>query len=149
LSLVDMIEPRYLKLWVNWTCWSFGRRMFGGNIFSVVSSLASFRELGKYMASVLDLVLLLPICIRIPKRWKCRTRIGVRVSRSSLLSTMNTLSSTKNTLLKSKGLPLEEVGCPIRRPLSALRFPFFGDLKKRNSDTLTFASRVSRKACIT
>ncbi len=57
-----------------------------------------------------------------------------------------TLSSMKKRLLKSKGLPLEVVGCPIKRPLSALRLPCFGDLKKRNSEVLTSAFQVSRKA---
>jgi hypothetical protein len=101
------------------------------------------------MASVFDLVLLLPTCICLPNHWKCWTRKGVTVSRSALLSVMKMLSSMKNTLLKSKGLPLEVVGCLIRHPLSALRLPFFGDLKKRNSEALTVAFRVSRKACVT
>ncbi len=51
-------------------------------------------------------------------------------------------------LLKLKGVPLEVVGWLVRRPLSALRLPFFGDLKKRNSDGFVPVFRVSRKACI-
>jgi len=43
---------------VNCTNGLFGRAMFGGRVFSVMSSLATFKELGKNMASVLDFVLL-------------------------------------------------------------------------------------------
>ena len=70
LSSVVMVEPRYLKLWVNFTNWLFGRAMVDGSEFSVMSFFASFRELGKKMASVLDLVLLWPTCICIPSLWK-------------------------------------------------------------------------------
>ena len=51
-----MVEPRYLKLWVNFTNWVFGRAMVDGREFSEMSFFASFRELGKNMASVFDLV---------------------------------------------------------------------------------------------
>jgi hypothetical protein len=44
LSSVIMMDPRYLKLWVNWTCWLFGNFMFGGRILPVVSSFQGARE---------------------------------------------------------------------------------------------------------
>jgi hypothetical protein len=76
--------------------------MLVGKLPSAVSFFASFRELGKNMASVFDLVLFEPMCICIPSLWKCWARMGVRVSKSAQLFVMNTLSSTKKTLLKSK-----------------------------------------------
>jgi hypothetical protein len=60
-SSIVMVEPRYLKLWVNWTFLLFGRMRSGGRLLSVVSSFAFLREFGKYMASVFDLVLFLGI----------------------------------------------------------------------------------------
>ncbi len=94
-SSVVMVEPRYLKLWVNWTFLLFGRMRFGGSFPSAVSFFASLREFGKYVASVFDLVLLQPTCICIPSRWKCWARMGARVSSLVWLSVINMLSSTK------------------------------------------------------
>jgi hypothetical protein len=62
LSSVVISDPRYLKLWVNWTCWLFGRMRLVGRLPSAVTFFASFRELGKNMASIFDLVLLQPTC---------------------------------------------------------------------------------------
>jgi hypothetical protein len=46
-SLTVMVEPRYLNLWVNWTCWLLGRVRFSGRLPFALSSFAAFRELGK------------------------------------------------------------------------------------------------------
>ncbi len=95
LSSTVISEPKYLKLWVNRTRWLLGRTRSGGRLPSAFHSFAFFRELGKNIASVFDLVLLRPTCICIPSLSKCWTRIGIRVSRSSRLSMIKTLSSTK------------------------------------------------------
>ncbi len=71
----------------------------GGNVPSALRRFASFKELGKNMASVFDFMLFPPRCICIPNRLKCWLRMGVSVSNSLRLSVMNTLSSTKKTLL--------------------------------------------------
>jgi len=52
-----MSVPRYLKLCVKKMCWLSGRMMLGGSVPLVLSSLASLSDAGKYIASVLDLVL--------------------------------------------------------------------------------------------
>ncbi len=70
LTSVVMVEPIYLKLWGNCMNWLFVRAMIGGRVFLVMSFLTTFRELGKNMASVLDLVLLCPTCICFPSLWK-------------------------------------------------------------------------------
>ena len=111
----------------------------------VLSSLASLSDAGKNIASVLDLVLWLPMCICNSSHLKCWVRFGARDSRSSRLSVMKTLPST---LLNSNGVPLEEVGCFISHPFSAFRLPFFGGLKWQNSDDFGIIFRVSRNACV-
>jgi hypothetical protein len=49
-----MTEPKYLKVWVNWTCWLLGRARLSGRLPFALSSFAAFRELGKNIASVFD-----------------------------------------------------------------------------------------------
>ncbi len=148
LSSVVMHEPRYLKQWVNCTCWLLGRVRSGGRMLFLVRFFAVFKEAGINIASVLDLMLSFPTCISIPSHLKCWMRVGVKDSSSSRLSVTKTLSSTKNTLLKLKGVPLELVGCPISLPFSAFRLPFLGGLKNLNSVGLVSSGTVSRNACM-
>lgn len=72
----------------------------------------------------------------------------MRVTRSLRLSVKKMLSSTKKTLLNLNGVPLDVVGCLMRQPFRALRFPFFGDLKKRNSEAFTLILSISKNACM-
>jgi hypothetical protein len=67
----------------------------GGNILFSVRDYASFKELGKNIASVLDFTLLPLICICIPGCLKCWLRMGVEVSNSSWVSVINMLSPMK------------------------------------------------------
>ncbi len=127
LSLGLSMEPRYLKLFVNWMCCLSGRGMLGGRTLSILFSiLASVRVLEKHIASVLDLVFFVPTCICIPSLLKCCTRIGARVLSSLMLSVMKMLPSTKKALLSLKGTPWDVVGVPINLPYSTVRLPFLG-----------------------
>ncbi len=74
-----MVALRYLNLWVNWTFLLFGRVRFGGRLPSVFSSFTLLRELGKNMASVLNLVLWQSTCICIPSFQMFWMRMGNRV----------------------------------------------------------------------
>lgn len=77
-----MIKLKYLNLLVNWILTSFGTIKFSG---SLVSSIATFKDTGKNIASDFDLVVLFPSCMVCPKHIKCLYKMLITLCNSHLL----------------------------------------------------------------